>query len=149
MDTTLFYKNIFLAEDDEDDTYIFEQALEELHANAKLTASENGKELMDLLGLPPVPPPDIIFLDLNMPLKNGYECLEEIRNGKQHNIPVIVLTTTGSEEDIEKVYRLGATHFIVKPNNFPALKNVLKKVLSTNWNGMLQQTKREQFVICS
>jgi CheY-like chemotaxis protein len=138
MTNEFFYKNIFLAEDDEDDVYIFEQALEELYGEAKLTARENGKELMDLLDRPPVPGPDIIFLDLNMPIKSGYECLKEIREGKQHNVPVVVLTTTGNAEDIDKMYKLGATHFIVKPNNFPD---------SMNWSGGLLQPERKQFVI--
>jgi len=147
MPNEFFYKNIFLAEDDEDDAYIFEQALEELHSNAKLTARENGKALMDLLEASAVTPPDIIFLDLNMPLKSGYECLKEIREAKKHNVPVVVLTTTGCSEDIDKMYRLGATHFIVKPNNFPDLKLVLKKVLSINWGAGLLQPDRKQFVI--
>lgn len=145
MEATLLYKNIFLAEDDEDDAYFFGQALEELHSDINLVASSNGKELMDLLNVPPTPP-DIIFMDLNMPLKNGYECLKEIREF-ENDIPVIILTTTANPEDIDKMYHLGATHFIVKPNNFPDLKEILKKVLSAKWLKDLQQPERKHFVI--
>lgn len=146
MMTQFFSRNIFLAEDDEDDVVLFEQALNEVYADAVLTMRENGKDLIDLLDIPPVPPPDVIFLDLNMPLKNGYECLKEIRADRLLNIPVVVLTTSSYEHDIETVFELGATHFIVKPRAFEDLKAVIKKVLCTNWTEAVNRS-REQFVM--
>ena len=146
MITQFFSKNIFLAEDDEDDVVLFEQALNEVCADAVLTMRENGKELIDLLDVPPVPSPDVIFLDLNMPLKNGYECLKEIRADRLLNIPVVVLTTSSYDHDIETVFELGATYFIVKPRAFEDLKAVIKKVLCTNWTEAVNRS-REQFVM--
>lgn len=146
MINEFFSRNIFLAEDDEDDVILFEQALSEVYADAVLTMRENGKDLIDLLDVPPVPPPDVIFLDLNMPLKNGYECLKEIRAERSLNVPVVVLTTSSYDHDIETVYELGATRFIVKPRAFEDLKAIIKKVLSTNWSESLQPSK-EHFVM--
>lgn len=146
MMTQFFSKNIFLAEDDEDDVILFEQALNEVYADAVLTMRENGKELIDLLDVPPIPPPDVIFLDLNMPLKNGYECLREIRADRSLNVPVVVLTTSSYEQDIDMVYELGATCFIVKPRVYEDLKNLIKKVLCTNWTEAVHRS-REQFVM--
>ena len=79
---------IFLADDDVDDCSLFEDALREVSKETKLTTANDGKELMTKLEDIIPPPPDVIFLDLNMPLMNGYECLAEIRaTQKYKNIP--------------------------------------------------------------
>lgn len=75
-------KNIYLADDDEDDRSFFQDALKEVCEEYTLTTAADGRELMNILYTPPVRLPDIIFLDLNMPAKNGFECLAEIKNKK-------------------------------------------------------------------
>ncbi|MES2486809.1 MAG: response regulator [Bacteroidota bacterium] len=145
---TLLPKTIYLADDDEDDCTFFAEALNEIHAEAAFTICRNGEELMNLLDKQQQPQPDIIFLDLNMPLKNGYECLKEIRNNTAFkNAPVVIFTTSGLEEDINIVYGLGATHFATKPTSFDKLKALIFKVINMPWQQGLMQPEREKFVL--
>ena len=144
----LHWKNIFLADDDEDDCEFFADALTEINADAKLTAAKNGNELMNLLQQNTASQPDIIFLDLNMPVKNGYQCLEEIRKDETLQDHVVVIFTTSSlKEDIDKLYKMGASLFITKPNDFDKLKEVIKKVFSLDVLKERSRPKRENFVV--
>jgi len=141
-------KTIYLADDDEDDCSFFAEALSEIHAKVSFIICKNGEELMQLLHEPPRPQPDIIFLDLNMPKKNGYECLKEIRNNATFkNAPVVIFTTSMLEQDIDKVYSLGATHFVTKPTSFEKLKTIIAKIISMPWPQNLMQPEREKFVL--
>ena len=67
--------SVYLADDDADDRLLFEEALLEVSGNVMLTIAKNGEQLMGILNTKTPPPPHLIFLDLNMPLKNGFECL--------------------------------------------------------------------------
>ena len=98
------WNNVFLADDDAEDCEIFEEALREVNAGATLTCSKNGQELMNLLHRADSKP-DVIFLDLNMPIKNGYQCLKEIRENAalKHHI-VVIFTTSSLKEDIDIMY---------------------------------------------
>lgn len=128
-------KCIFLADDDQDDRAIFAEALLDIDSSVLLTQAEDGKQLMDILHTPPDPLPDVIFLDINMPKLNGFECLEEIRSqeGDLKKINVIVFSTCNSLTSIEKAYELGATFYAVKPNTYDDLKSFIKKVLCIDW----------------
>jgi DNA-binding NarL/FixJ family response regulator len=141
-------RHIFLAEDDEDDRLLFSDALSEIDHFAVITHAENGKDLMSKLYLPD-PLPEIIFLDLNMPIQNGYECLAEIRNSNTglRNLRVIALTTNENKDNIDKVYSLGASYYIVKPKNFSALKAVISKALQMDWINETLQPERKNFVL--
>ena len=78
--------------------------------------------------------PDIIFLDLNMPRKNGFECLDLIRQTKAwEHIPIVIFSTTGQEEMVRKVHEKGANFFIRKPGSFPKLKQAIKQILDIDW----------------
>ena len=126
-------KNIFLADDDADDREFFADALKEVKEDAVLTASKDGKELMELLRKPGQQP-DIIFLDLNMPGKTGYQCLEEIRKDKNLKDNIVVIFSTSSlQEDVDMLYKMGANLFITKPTNFSRLTELIQKVFTTNW----------------
>lgn len=141
-------KNIYLADDDEDDRELFQEALLEVCKESMLTFAKDGVELMDILYQPPVPMPDVIFLDLNMPAKNGFECLEEIKkNDKLKALPVIIFSTTVQEESVNRVYKDGANFYICKPSNFSQLKRTLAKVLSIDWAQQHTQASKEQFII--
>jgi CheY-like chemotaxis protein len=141
-------KNIFLADDDEDDCMLFRDALNEVCTGSQLTVAANGVALMDILDLPPVPLPDVIFLDLNMPLKNGFQCLEEIKQDeKLKKLPVVIFSTTMQQEAVNKTYRDGANFYICKPSNYGQLKRTLEKVLAINWMQEIKQISKEQFVI--
>ncbi len=141
-------KNIYLADDDEDDRLFFQDALLEVCEESNLTMATNGVELMNMLYRPPAPMPDVIFLDLNMPAKNGFECLEEIKkNESLKNLPVIIFSTTVQEDAVNKVYKGGANFYIRKPDNFNQLKKALKKVLSIDWMKEVRQISKEQFIV--
>ena len=75
--------SILLADDDNDDVLLFEHALNEVSANTSLIIARDGQELMELLHSYTLPYPNAIFLDLNMPKKNGIECLQEIKSNEQ------------------------------------------------------------------
>jgi CheY-like chemotaxis protein len=126
--------HIFLADDDEDDRAFFSEAIMELKMDNKLTLFTNGNGLMDYLMLPDIKLPHILFLDLNMPGKTGIECLKEIRaNTRFKDVSVAIYSTSSSEKDIEDTFIEGANIFIKKPNDFSALKKVIKEVINMNW----------------
>src|SRR3982074_3785111 len=116
---------ILIAEDDADDRFLFKTAFEEKGFNDKIEFVENGIELWKLLlkiadkEIGARVYPSFILLDLNMPKKDGREVLREI---KQHpefkKIPVVVFTTTNSENEVKRCYELGANTYVVKPVSF-------------------------------
>ncbi|WP_047420361.1 response regulator [Cellulophaga sp. Hel_I_12] len=140
--------NVALADDDEDDRLVFKDAIDELKIKTKLSLFINGKELMDYLRLPNVILPEIIFLDLNMPVKNGMQCLKEIRENPQLNgVSVAIYSTSSSEKDIEETFINGANVYINKPNKFCDLKSVIEKVLQLNWQYQTSTLNRDNFLL--
>lgn len=126
--------SIFYLDDDADDRLLFEEALTEVNENVELTALEDSDELLYILENPP-PTPNLIFVDLNMPRKNGYQILKEIKaNNSFKKLPVLILTTSSEKTVIENARSLGADAFITKPSNFNSLKAILKQCLSLNWS---------------
>src|SRR6187402_3499713 len=92
-------RNIILTDDDADDCSLFSEALREIYADISLTIINDGVSLMKKLDHTVPPPPEVIFLDLNMPLKNGLECLQEIRNTpKLSDIPVVIYSTSSNKD---------------------------------------------------
>jgi CheY-like chemotaxis protein len=141
-------KNIYLADDDEDDCSFFQDALQQICINSFLTIACDGRELMNILHIPPCPLPDVVFLDLNMPAKNGFECLKEIKScNTLKKLPIIIFSTTLQEEAVNQVYKDGASYYIRKPDNFSNLKKVLKKVLEIDWTQEIGQTSKEKFIV--
>ncbi|QCX39093.1 response regulator [Aureibaculum algae] len=138
---------VFLAEDDEDDRWLFEQALADLKIKTELSMFKNGKEMMDYLKKGDTITPHIVFLDLNMPIKNGMECLKEMKEDENlKKIPVAIYSTSSSEKDIENTFISGANVYINKPNNFSALKKVVEKVLQLNWQYQTSNLNKENFL---
>ena len=131
---------IIMAEDDADDRLLVKDALEECQWKADLRFVENGEELLDYLlrqgkyrRAEESPRPGLILLDLNMPRKDGREVLRDIRaHAELRRIPVVVLTTSKADTDIERVYELGANSFISKPIQFDGLVNVMR-MLGQYW----------------
>jgi DNA-binding response OmpR family regulator len=120
---------IFLAEDDEDDAILFSDAISELLSDFDLTILCNGEKLMKHLETIQFLP-DIIFLDLNMPVKNGFECLTEIKSHSSwKGIRTIILSTTSDDAQIKYCYSLGADMFLTKPHSYDKLKLYLKQCL--------------------
>lgn len=143
-----FQKSVFLADDDIDDCFLFEDALSELSPGIILTTVSDGIELMTILEEAMPALPDIIFLDLNMPRKNGFECLEELKAKPNFkDIPVIIFSTSCEENFIDKVYHQGADFYLCKPGTFASLKEAISKVLSINWQDHIAQPPRAEFLI--
>ena len=113
------YIHIILADDDEDDRLLFTDAFRELKINTKVNTFNDGVELMDYLNTPNAVLPNVLFLDLNMPKKNGIECLHEIKNNNRlSDIAVAIFSTSSSEEHIEETFVQGANIYIKKPSVF-------------------------------
>ncbi len=127
---------ILIADDDEDDSMLIREALAESELPMNLYFVSNGEELLDYLynrgkftNKNQAPRPGLILLDLNMPKKNGLEVLKDIKQDPSlRHIPVVVLTTSDSKEDIYHTYDLGANSFIVKPVTFASLVEVMKNI---------------------
>ena len=143
-------KNIFLTDDDADDCMLFSEALQEIFpdSEAKLTITSDGVKLMEALKNAIISTPEIIFLDLNMPRKNGFECIEEIRNtAKYKNIPIVIFSTSSNNDIVDRTYKHGANYYICKPQSYPLLKKTIEFVLSFDFKRLSQQPLREKFVI--
>ncbi|MDV7139545.1 response regulator [Maribacter sp. TH_r10] len=140
--------NIVLADDDADDRMLFEEAINEIEIKTELSLFPDGKQLMDYLGHPSTKLPEIIFLDLNMPVKNGMQCLQEIRQHKAlSHLCVAIYSTSSSEQDIEETFINGANIYINKPNSFGALKKAVDKVLRLNWQYHTSALNRDNFLL--
>ena len=126
---------ILVADDDADDRLLIQDAFEESRLGNPVDFVEDGVDLMDYLnkrgkyennklGLP-----GIILLDLNMPRKDGRAALKEIKQDPHlRKIPIVILTTSKSEEDILRTYDLGVNSFITKPVTFDQLVEVARVV---------------------
>ncbi|MCE6992248.1 response regulator [Dyadobacter sp. CY323] len=137
---------ILLADDDDDDTFLFREALGQLPAESELLIAGNGMELMLLLHAEELKP-DIIFLDMNMPVKNGLECLTEIRATPGfEQTPIVILSTSIARYLWESAYNSGANLYIQKPTSFAGLVEVLQKCLSERVN-LASTPDVEQFLI--
>jgi CheY-like chemotaxis protein len=140
--------NILLADDDEDDRDFFKEAFQEIKVKTKVTTVNDGLQLMNYLNDPETTLPNVVFLDLNMPLKNGMECLDEIRsNSRLRNLAVAIYSTSSSEEYIEEAFVKGANIYIKKPNDFSLLKVILEQVINMNWQYHTSGLKKETFLL--
>ena len=122
--------NIVLAEDDESDRMDFIEALGESKIVTLVTTVNDGVELMNYLLKEDNVTPDLLFLDLNMPRKNGLECLKEIRSiEKFKEIVIAIYSTSSYEKDVERTFNGGANIYLKKPNDFEMLKKALHQIV--------------------
>ena len=121
--------NIFLADDDHDDREIFMEALAELPLKTSVKQFQNGVDLMAELYSGNTFP-NVIFLDLRMPLMDGFECLADIRNIPElSEIKIIIYSTSYNENEVDQLKEGGANQYIKKPNSYNQLKTILYKSL--------------------
>ena len=122
---------ILLADDDTDDCIFFKKALEGFLLSTQLTAVHDGEQLMQLLTNEPIELPHVLFLDLNMPRKNGFECLSEIKlSEKLKQLPVVIFSTSFEQEVVNLLYKNGAQYFIRKPSKFSQFKNIIQHTIT-------------------
>lgn len=128
--------NVLLAEDDTDDRFFFDKALKELPIKTHLTIFKDGEELMNYLSNNSEGLPDVLFLDLSMPRKTGFECLIEIKeNDTLKDLPVVMFSTSYSHDSsyekniMDVLHKIGAQDYIRKPSNFNQLKQLIHQVL--------------------
>jgi CheY-like chemotaxis protein len=124
-----------MADDDADDRLLAQEAMIESRLENPFRFVADGQELMDYLrrqgayAEADAPRPGLILLDLNMPRKDGREALQEIRNDPDlRHIPVVILTTSRTEEDILRAYGLGANSFISKPVTFERMVDIVRSL---------------------
>ncbi len=122
--------NCLVIDDDADDRDIFEIALEESDSPFSLTAIDSSLKALEALSAGNTVP-DFIFLDLNMPLVSGKECLREIRSiDALEHVPVVIYSTSSYIKDIEETKMLGANHFLSKTPDIRRLSEILSELFS-------------------
>jgi CheY-like chemotaxis protein len=130
----MVYSNtILLAEDDDDDAMFFESAVREVDPTSQVVRFVDGLDLIN--NIASTKRPSILFLDINMPRMNGYECLRRLRNNSVYQeLPIVIFSTAGPTDLIRKLYEAGANHFIVKPNEFNQWKSIIENALNSDWS---------------
>jgi DNA-binding NtrC family response regulator len=128
--------NIALAEDDTDDCSFFEKALKEIPISTNLIIVHDGEQLMKYLYSNSEHLPDVLFLDLSMPRKNGFECLSEIKESTQLKDLIVIMLSTSFPLDrnyelniVRTLLTIGAYDFIRKSNDFTQLRQIIHKTL--------------------
>lgn len=140
MTTTKKTIKIFLADDDDDDRMLFSDALSKLPLNCEISNFKDGIYLMGQLMVKETKLPDIVFLDINMPLMDGSACLKKIRDTERIcKLPVIIYSTSFVKEEIEKYRDMGANCYLPKPASFNQLKTLLYKCISPYCYGTVDQ----------
>jgi CheY-like chemotaxis protein len=138
---------LYLADDDIDDRELFIDALEEIPLSTKTSQFENGIDLMaDLFSDRPLP--DAVYLDLHMPMMDGFECLEDIRSVPEFSgIWIIMYSTSHDEKQIEQLREMGANQYIRKPSSFNQLKTLLYQSLNFVADRSGEQNRSEHFEV--
>jgi CheY-like chemotaxis protein len=140
--------NLLLADDDTDDCFFFKEALEDIPVPVNLTTVNDGVQLMQLISAKETPLPDALFLDLNMPRKSGFECLEEIKIiDKLMNLRVIIYSTSLNMEVVDSLYKKGAHYYICKPGEYDKLKKVLSEAITLLSQNKLTRPPRDKFIL--
>jgi len=139
---------ILLADDDEADRLLFVEIFSKLKIKTIVQTVKNGIELMKRLNEKDARLPHLLFLDLNMPLKDGHQCLKEIRSDeKLKNISVAIYSTSNNQKDVEETFLKGANIYITKPSDYNTLKQVLEKAVTTADHYEHKSMKKENFIL--
>lgn len=139
---------VALADDDPDDREIFSDVCTDVDTELKVLLFKNGKELLDHLNDTSATVPGILFLDINMPVIDGFECLKLIRSKAEFNrLCVIVYSTSVNSADVSKAKNLGADGFLQKPSSYGSLRNAFLKILDTDWSDPCSKLNEENFLI--
>jgi CheY-like chemotaxis protein len=142
--------NILLADDSVDEHFLFIHTIKGIATDVVISTAMNGVELLRQLNKPEAAMPDLLFLDLNMPLKNGKEALAEIRkNEKLAGLNVVIYSTSDEKRDIDETYALGANAYVRKPQDYLELEKTLSDLISLYRDKGAIRFPRSQYVFSS
>lgn len=131
-------KKILLTDDDKDDRDMFSEALAAIDPGIVYHWAEHGKDALHLLDSKAIDKPDIIFIDINMPVMDGWELLTKLKTDNSYrDVPVVMYTTSSEAKDRKIAMELGALSFVTKPDNFKSVKKLLQLVVQTMENNSL------------
>jgi CheY-like chemotaxis protein len=137
--------DVLIADDDLEDYKYLAMAIEDLGLAVILSRAQNGELLIKILN---EKIPDILFMDVLMPVKDGKECLREIRaNRRFDNLPIIMYTSFRDLETIEFCYREGSNLYVCKPNTYRELLEVLSRIFSIDWKKIMFYPPLSQYVM--
>lgn len=140
-------RDVLIAEDDFDDYAFFELAVKEISISIGVRHAKDGEVLFEKLK---EALPDLLFLDIEMPCKDGVSCLLEIRkNPRYNNMPVVMFTGHTKPSYVNKTYQNGANFFLLKPDTFPALVEKLRYIFSIEWKKHLYFPAKKEYVLAS
>ncbi|MBA2612075.1 MAG: response regulator [Bacteroidetes bacterium] len=138
---------ILIADDDIDDQYMIKQAFTTINLNENIKTVNDGVELLDYLHKKgkykdvETLCPKIILLDLNMPKKDGRECLKEIKSSaKLNKIPIVIYSTSSNPDDISYAYELGASSYITKPYSYQELVKIME-IFKQYWFNVVKTSR--------
>ena len=135
-------KKFLIIDDDTDDSELFAEALTAIKSATVCYCAGDGEEAIQKLSEKEIEKPDMIFLDINMPVMDGWDCLSKLKSTDQFkDIPVIMHTTSSLKNDKDLARKLGALCFITKQSDFQILKRMLEIVVN-------KMTKQEYETLC-
>jgi len=136
--------SILLADDDEDDQFFFCEAIKNIDGRIKIILAKDGNEALSILENFH---PDLIFLDINMPFKNGKECLQMIRKDDFLLDSIVIMYTTSCDDaDLQECFDLGANLFVTKPSSHAEYIKALKGILDLYSNNKLHRPDMNSFL---
>ena len=139
--------HIIFADDNRSEHYLFTYALSISNYPMHIDTVEESNKLMTWLYDMFRPLPDILFLDLNMPMRSGKDCLREIRSTPRlSGLPVVIYSTSDAEKDIDDVYDLGANLYIKKPTDLNDMETILGKFVQRWLSNDIKSHNRNEFV---
>lgn len=138
-------QDVLIAEDDRDDYEILEDVINSLELKIVVSRAENGDLLMKLIH---EKIPDLLFLDLVLPCKDGKACIKEIRGDKKFDgLPIIVYSSLKDLESIDFCFRSGTNLYLVKPNSYTSIVEAVQRIFSVDWKKLSYYPTRSDFVL--
>lgn len=123
-------KHILIVDDDKDDQQIFCDVIQDINPHFVCDTANNGLEALQHIEIRE--PYDMVFMDINMPLMNGFECLKRMKELQNYrHVPVVIMSTSKSEFDYKKSIELGAYQFLPKPTDFATFQANIKSIVNT------------------
>ena len=136
---------IIIADDDRDDSLYLLTALLSLPLELTIVTVPNGERLIKILEFVS---PHLIFLDINMPRRNGFEALKHIRSKKNSAQPTIIMcSTSSSSSDLKMSQELGADLYVIKPNNIKTLNKMVEEIFRRDWSSNTNERIPDKFLL--